>query len=133
MVSENIRSFTIFLLAGGLTALLYIGSLIFFLEILTLNYHVGVSIAYLMAISFHFTMSRWATFRAHDYNFIPQMIRYLAFAGFNYLLTLAVAWLCVEILRTTPYIGVVVAAIVTTGMGFIISKNWIFEKASSHG
>lgn len=81
-----------------------------------------------MAISFHFTMNRWATFRAHDHNPAPQIIRYLMFAGFNYLLTLVVVWLFVEILRTAPYTGVAVAVIITIGMGFIISKYWIFKK-----
>ena len=128
MSSENTRSFAIFILVGGLTAFLYIGLLAFFLELLAFDYRIGVSIAYLIAISFHFMMNRWATFRAHNENPTPQMIRYLMFAGFNYLLTLAVVWLFVEILRTAPYTGVAVAVIVTTGIGFVISKHWIFKK-----
>ena len=122
-----------FLLIGGITAAIYFGLLTVFLEILSFDYRVGVSIAYLAAVSFHFFANRRLTFRANHENPLQQVVRYLPMVALNYLLTVVIVTVSVEILGLTPYVGAAVAIVVTAGLGFIISKAWVFRKEGIGG
>ena len=127
------RTFFFFLLVGGIAAVIYFGLLFSFLEIFRLDYRLGVSIAYITAVSFHFFANRYLTFRANQENTFQQIVRYLPMMVLNYLLTLVIVTVSVELLWVSPYIGGGVAIVVTVGLGFFISKVWVFRKGSISG
>jgi putative flippase GtrA len=122
-----LRAFFLFLVVGGITAVIYFGQLAVFLEILHFDYRVGVSIAYITAVSFHFVANRQMTFCANHENSFLQVARYLPMVTFNYLLTVVFTTVSVEILKLSPYVGGGLAIIVTTGFGFFICKAWVFR------
>ena len=128
-----LRTFFFFLLVGGIAAVIYFGLLFSFLEIFRLDYRLGVSIAYITAVSFHFFANRYLTFRANQENTFQQIVRYLPMMVLNYLLTLVIVTVLVELLWVSPYIGGGVAIVVTVGLGFFISKVWVFRKGSISG
>lgn len=113
--------------------MIYFGLLAVFLEILHLDYRVGVGIAYVIAVSFHFFSNRQLTFRANRERPLQQVIRYLPMVVLNYVLTVVMVAVSVEILELSPYLGAVVATVVTTVVGFFISKAWVFRKESTSG
>jgi putative flippase GtrA len=129
----TLRTFFLFLLAGGITATIYFALLAVSLEILRFDYRVGVSIAYVTAISFHFFANRKLTFRAIHENPMRQVIRYFPMVALNSLLTVAIFTVSVEMLGLSPYLGAVMAIVVTTGLSFFISKAWVFRKGSIGG
>ena len=122
------RTFFWFLLIGGITAAIYFALLTVFLEILRFDYRAGVSIAYIVAVSFHFFGNRQLTFRANHENLLQQVVRYLPMVALNYLLTVVIVTVSVEILGLSPYVGAAVGIVATTGLGFFISKAWVFRK-----
>ncbi len=127
------RIFILFLFVGGITAAIYFGLLAVFLEFLHFDYRVSVSIAYIVAVSFHFFANRQLTFRANHESPFQQVVRYLPMAALNYLLTVVIVTASVEMLEFSPYVGVVAAIVVTTGLGFFTYKAWVFRKESISG
>ena len=122
-----------FLLTGGITAAIYFALLAIALEMLRFDYRVGVSIAYIPAISFHFVANRKLTFRASHENVFRQVIRYFPMVALNYVQTVVIVTVSVEMLGLSPYVGAVGAIVATTGLGFFVSKGWVFRKASIRG
>ena len=111
-----------FLFVGGITAVIYFGQLAVFLEISYFDYRVGVSIAYITAVSFHFVANRQLTFRANHENSLQQVVRYLPMVTLNYLLTVMIVTVSVEMLGLSPHLWAVMAIVVTTGLTFFIFK-----------
>lgn len=115
---------------GGITAVIYFGLLAIFLDIMSLDYRMGVSVAYITAVAFHFFANRRLTFSSRNERPFRQVVRYLLMVAFNYLLTVMLVTVSVEKLGLSPYMGAAVAIVVTTGLGFFISKVWVFRKES---
>lgn len=122
------KTFLLFLFVGGITAVIYFGLLAVFLDILSVDYRAGVSVAYITAVSFHFFANRRLTFRANHEKPFQQIVRYLPMVTLNYILTVAIVTASVEMLRLSPYVGAAAGIVVTTGIGFFISKAWVFRK-----
>jgi Predicted membrane protein len=115
---------------GGLTAAIYYGLLALFLEILHLEYHIAVTGAYITSISFQFLTNRTVTFTATHGSAFPQAMKFLATAGINYVVTLAVVTAGVELLGVNPYWSVLLALSITTPLGFVLSRKWVFNPTS---
>jgi putative flippase GtrA len=118
----------IFIAGGGLTAAIYYALLAVLLGKARLEYHLAITVAYLTAITFQFLINRIVTFRAAGAPVFPQAARYLATAGINYLATLAVATVAVELIGLNAYWGALLALLVTTPLNFILSKKWVFVR-----
>ena len=123
------REFLTYLIVGGLTFLIYFGFIALTVEVLHLDYRVGVSIAYVFAVSFHFFANRMFTFRAADDRLIHQSIRYVGVLLVNYLITMAVVFFCVGRLGLSPYLSAAFAVVVTVGVGYFASKLWVFRRS----
>lgn len=116
-----------FVAVGGLTALVYGGLTALFLNVLGMNYRVGVSIAYLTSIALHFSLNRHITFRAAGSRALPQVWRYLTMAGINYLATLIIVSIVVDGLHWNVYVGVVLAVLATIVIGYVLARLWVFK------
>ena len=125
--SADIRKGIRFAIVGATTAAIYFGLLAILVEYVHLDYRLAVTVAYVVAVGFHFLSNRRFTFRAHEAKALPQLLRYLVLVGVSYLVTLTVVTIAVEVLRTDPMWGVVLAAAATMGLGFVVSKFWIFQ------
>ncbi|MGZ5080045.1 MAG: GtrA family protein [Usitatibacter sp.] len=122
-----------FLLVGGATALVYFGRLALLLDVARIDYRIGASIAYVMAVSFHFLANRHLTFRSREESLPHQLARYLSLVGFNYVIMLAIVSFAVAILGWNAYGGSVVAIAVTTCVGYLLSRVWVFRKKHISG
>jgi len=125
------REFLIYLFVGGVTFLIYIAIIALAVEIFNSDYRVGVSIAYLFAVTFHFFANRTFTFGATKYRLVDQSIRYVAILILNYLITLMIVSYCVSSLGFSPYLGAVFAIVLTVGVGYFASKFWVFLESES--
>ena len=125
------REFLIYLYVGGVTFISYMAFIALAVEILNSDYRVGVSVAYLFAVTFHFFANRTVTFRAANYRLVDQSIRYIAILILNYLITLMAVSFCVGSLGFSPYIGAVFAIVLTVGVGYFASKFWVFRESKS--
>jgi len=120
-----------YLFVGGATFIIYIASIALAVKIFNSDYRIGVSVAYLIAITFHFCANRMFTFRATNDNLVDQSIRYVVILILNYLITLIVVSFCVGSLGFSPYIGAVFAIVLTVGVGYFASKFWVFSESES--
>jgi len=125
------REFLTYLFVGGVTFLFYMVFIALAVEILNFDYRVGVSVAYLFAVIFHFFANRTFTFRATNHRLVGQSIRYIGILMLNYLITLIVVSFCVEKMDFSPYLSAVFAIALTVGVGYFTSKFWVFRKSES--
>lgn len=113
---------------GGSTVLLYGGLVFVTVQLLQLGHFLAISISYVCAISFHFFTNKTFTFQSRDANVIIEIARYLLVAFINYLITLAVVFLVVDWGRQSTYLGALLAIIVTLGVGYGMTKFWVFQR-----
>lgn len=125
---QNIPFLT-FLVVGCFTALIYFLVFAFFWHLMGINYKSSVSIAYLVAVLFHFSTNRRLTFKAHGANLFRHMIKYMAMVILNYLVTLFIMYIIVEKLNLTPYVGIVIAIATNINSNFLMSRYWVFRAA----
>lgn len=124
---QNIYQFARYLIVGGSTAILYFGLLLFSVEYLNFGHLAAVSLAYMSAISFHFLANKIFTFRSRGANVVREVARYLCVALVNYIVTLVVVFLVVDLARQSTYFGATVAVAVTLGLGYGMTKFWVFQ------
>ena len=121
------RKLGAFVAVGGVTALIYTGLVAALFNLMGLDYRVCVSVAYLVAIVFHFLLNRHITFRAAEGDMLPQARRYLITAAINYIVTLAVVSFVVDLLNWSVYVGLFLALLTTIVVGYVLSKSWVFR------
>ena len=119
--------FVRFLAVGGLTAVLYLGVSHLVLNVLGLEYRLGISVAYFVAVAFHFFCNRRYTFAAHDDGLVRAAARYCCVLAVNYAITLAVAVACVRLLGLAPFGSSAVSMFVTTALTFLLLSRWVFK------
>lgn len=91
------------------------------------DYRIAVSLAFVITVLLHFYLHRMFTFRATGQQIAHHAGRYILMLGLNYLITMVVAWIVVEILRISPSFTVVAATAVTTAMNFFLMKYFVFK------
>jgi putative flippase GtrA len=119
--------FVTYLVVGGLTALIYFGIMALSVEVFEFNYRVGVSVAYVLAVTFHFAANRKFTFRVVDKQIIHQSVRYFCVLLINYLITIGAVSFFVGEVGISTYLGASISIVVTVGIGYFASKFWIFR------
>ncbi len=99
-----------------------------FYGMLKLNYQFSISFAYIITVASHFSLHRTFTFRASKEKAIPHIWRYVAMLVTNYLVTLFVMWLTVNIAKLSPYFGLFFSTGFSAGMSFFVMKYLVFKK-----
>ena len=130
----NARSAAWFILVGAVTAAIYFMLAAFLLEVIRLDYRIGVTASYLVAAGFHFFMNRHITFQSSGRDLFSQALRYAAIALLNYLITLATVVIVVEMVGVNPYIGVALSIVITVVFGYLACRVWVFRQGiQAHG
>ena len=122
-------SIFLFLCVGTISAIVNIGSFGILYNYFHLHYQISVTIAYFLSVLVHFTANRRFTFKNHTTHFIPQLQRYITMLITNYLITLSVVQIMVEILHFSPYIGIMSAIACTISISYFMSRFWIFHSS----
>ena len=117
-----------FLIVGLLVFLFYSGLLYFFLNVLGIHYFLGFSLAYFIAVSTHFVLTRLYTFQIKSGDLNKEISKYLLVLIINYSINMGVIFFMVHFLMTSSFFGAVFGIICTTLTGFFFSKLWIFKK-----
>jgi putative flippase GtrA len=122
------RRIAIYLVVGGITAVIYYGLIGILWGLLGAHYLVAVSVAYASAVAFHFLANRRVTFDAFNYSAGRQLPKYVALAVFNYLLTLLVVDLAVRVAGLHVYIATTLAILTTLVPGYVGMRRWVFAR-----
>jgi putative flippase GtrA len=124
---QSLLQFLRYLSVGGCTAVIYFGLLVVLVQFLHLEHLLAVSICYVSAISFHFLANKAFTFRNRDTDVLMEIVRYLCVALTNYIITIIVVYLVVDLGQQSPYVGAALGVAVTLGLGYVMTKYWVFH------
>lgn len=125
----NKRSILLFLFVGTLAAAVNFSSFTLLWKFVSLNYQVALSVAYVLSVIVHFVANRCLTFQSNHTHFLLQMPRYLIMIFINYLITLGVTRIVVEIVHMTPYLGILLAIGVTINTSYLMLRYWVFPRS----
>jgi putative flippase GtrA len=128
---ENKNFILRFLTVGIFCALLYFSSFFLLWKTFQLDYHVAISIAYVLSVIAYFFASRHFTFKTHGSSIGPQLAKFIVSVVLNYVLTLVIIHLSVELLMLQPYTGSMLAIGGTTLTNYIIARWWVFKSLTT--
>lgn len=131
IMSDNGASIITFLGVGLLTAIVYLSLVHFLTETCQFNYHIGVTIGYVISIVIYFFANRTFTFKNNDDKIGHQFIRFLMMVSVNYIITLMIVHYSVEYLQLKAYIATIISIIATTIFNYIIAKSWVFSRSTA--
>jgi putative flippase GtrA len=116
-----------FLAVGAVSAAIYFSLMFIWVDILSLDYKLGVTLAYVVTVTLHFFANRHITFQASKHGVFRQGVRYIVTLAINYLITISVVYSCVEYLGLSVYVSLVLSIASTTISGYFLSKRWVFR------
>ncbi|MDR3476705.1 MAG: GtrA family protein [Gammaproteobacteria bacterium] len=124
------QKFIVFLIVGGLTAVVYFSLFTLTWKWLNLDYKLALTISYFFAVSFQFITNRRVTFKSHDENIFYQALKFCGLLVINYLLTMVIVTWSVNRLALSPYLAILLSLMITVVTGFAISRLWVFKTVS---
>ena len=127
LIDQHVLNFFFFLLVGLITAFFYLGIFALLWKIMDMNYHVAVSIAYVVSIVIYFFTHRHVTFKNTNNAIKQQLPKFIAMILFNYIITITVVHISVEVFSLQPYFGTVIAIGANTLSNYFIAKLWVFK------
>jgi len=89
---------------------------------------VAVSIAYIMAVTLHFSLNKWWTFQAGNLPVGGQVARYLLNVVACLICTDVLVWLVLLTLTENVFIAKAIAIPPTTILGFVLLRCFVFRK-----
>ena len=120
-------------LVGSITTLIYFALMLIADISLGLPSMVAVSLAYSGSTIFHFLANRHFTFSGNHGPHGTQLFRYLIMWVINYLVTILVVGICIELFYLSPYIGVCISVLLTMCIGYLLSRHWVFRISEDGG
>jgi putative flippase GtrA len=121
------RDLIAFSVAGILTGAVYFSCIAFLLEVVGVDYRIGVTTAYLLALVCHFLANRLVTFRERGGKLHLQLLKYALMVSANLLTTMGVVIGAVNLLNTSPYAGALAAIAANLFINYFLAKYWIFS------
>jgi putative flippase GtrA len=115
-----------YLAVGGATAALYYGLIALLYGVLEIAYLIAVSVAYAGAIAFHFLANRKVTFGVRGGDAHSQVLRYAVLAATNYVVTILVVAVSVDLAGFGVYTGSTLAILANLATGYLGMKHWVF-------
>lgn len=117
-----------FLTVGAVTALIHFSVFAGLLNIFHFDYRVAITLAYFLAVTFHFNANRYFTFKNTDETIGQQLPRYAVMVFINYLITLLTISTGIEMLGFSPYTSNMLAIGMTLISGYLLLRFWVFLK-----
>lgn len=114
-------------IVGAANSLLYSTLLYVFLEFLSLNGNAAVTLAYAIAVPFHFAMNRIYVFRAAKGEIHGQLVRYAVLVALSYGVSLTVVFVGINVLNLASWAVVAANVAATTLAGFLVAAIWVFR------
>ena len=118
-----------FVIVGGLTFFVYYFLIYLMLEIFKIDHYLTISIAYFIAVCFHFFSNKLFTFEIYTSVTINEIARYVAFSLFSYILQLIFLRIFFEKFQLNIYFVIFLALLINIVLSFFTMKYWIFTRS----
>jgi len=116
-----------FLFVGCIALCINLGCFGFFYHFENIEYKVAVTIAYIITLIVYYLLHRIFTFRAENQDLKLHAWKFLLLLVLNYLINLAIVWFITDVIKNSPYIGIIVAALVTASVSFLTMRHFVFK------
>lgn len=93
-----------------------------------LDYRIAVTCAYFLTVVAHFMLNRSFTYNHVSGGAILATTKYVMMLLINYLITVSVAAITVELFGLTPYYGIVFSTFFTAFSSFLLMKHFVFVR-----
>jgi len=93
-----------------------------------LDYRIAVTCAYFITVIAHFMLNRSFTYGQEGSSVAPDTVKYCMMLVANYFLTLGITTVTVELLKLTPYYGIVFSTFATAFSSFLLMKHFVFAR-----
>ena len=116
-----------YFLVGAANTVIYSCLLWFFLKGNNFPYPVSIGFAFVIAMSFQYLANKYFTFGVTSAS-IGEVARYLAAAALNYVVSVLVVWVCLDILNISTLSASVSSAFAAAFAGYFLSFFWVYRR-----
>lgn len=115
-----------YIFVGASTGALYFLILQWLFEVLAIEEYIAISISFIVAVIFQFVANKLFVFRGNIHFRLIQILKFCLVVGANLVITLFVVWQVSIQLNIGPFGGSLIALPITTAVGYLINKFWVF-------
>lgn len=126
MIKGGSKYFARYILVGLANTLIYGGLLWLFLAMDRFTYPISIAFAFSLAMIFQYLANKYYTFEVHSLS-VSEVIRYFILAGLNYILSVLLVWIGLDLLNLNFLAASVVSACFVAGFGFLVSMLWVYK------
>lgn len=100
-----------------------------FYGICAFDYKIAVTFAYMLTVISHFILHRVFTFqvKGNEQQLGHNIFKYSLMLTLNYMTTITVMWMTVEIIHGSAYFGLIASTAATASLSFFIMKYFVFS------
>jgi putative flippase GtrA len=128
---DTIRTLARFGLVGGLVAAVHSALIWYFYHQAGLGARASYWAGYFPAVTLHFCLAKWWTFRCARRDLARQVVRYALVAAVTAAVQFAVYHAALLWVTGNPNVAYVIAAIIQMGLGFVLMRQTVFRGALS--
>ncbi len=121
MIHAGVR----FCLVGALVFGLDFGALWFFHQFLPRL--AAVSVAYFVAVSFHYVLNKWWVFASRTADHTAELGRYVLMVVVCWLCTVAIVWLALRFFTPNVFAAKALAVPPATLLSFLLMRRFVFR------
>lgn len=96
-----------------------------------IDYRLAATYAYFITVVVHFILNRSFTYRQEGSTLFPDTVKYCLMLFSNYIITLSVTTVTVELFLLTPYHGTIFSTFITAFSSFLLMKYYVFAQKES--
>lgn len=127
-LKQHYKSFSLYVFIGASGAMIQFISFSLILHFLQIHYQLAYTLSYILSVTYHFTLNRAITFKAHGHALSNQMLRYLAMILTCYLVTSGIMYISIELASLSSYLGMINAMGVSVIISYGMSRYWVFRQ-----
>jgi putative flippase GtrA len=125
-IKNNYKYLIRFVMVGIFTFLLNMTLVWFFYGFFSVQYQWSITHAYVLTTCVHFILNKTFTFGHGMRSISGHGLKYAVMLIINYLLTLGITTLMVDVFQTTPYVGIVVSTMCVAFSSFGLMRYFVF-------
>lgn len=117
-----------YLIVGGLTTLVSIGSYALFTKVFNIYYITSNILSWILAVVFAYFTNRWFVFRSNNKNKIREFIKFSGSRVVTLLIETGILFVLIDLIYADEVISKVIGQIVVFILNYVISKLIVFNK-----
>lgn len=116
-----------YLIVGGLTTAIGIGSYVIFAKLFGINYLISSVMSWIIAVLFAYVANKFYVFKKHGSNIIKELIEFVKYRLLSLVIDVALMYMFVTLMSINDVFAKLVVQIVIIILNYFFSKLFIFK------